>query len=201
MNRSAAGAATPIPSTAESTEIAGVITPSPNTIPAANSSMYVTTVSGAGMPTRLVGRSCASSASVPPSPWLSARSTTVAYFTHTTRISAHVISDRMPSTCSGVGVKPRPAVKHCLNAYSGLVPMSPNTTPSAASASGAVRASCSGPGAEDRVRASGSASIPAKATRSAAAIRSHRDRDAQLDAALGANVQVVRKRASVAQQR
>ena len=39
MNRSAAGAATPMPSTAESTEIAGVITPSPNTMPAANSSM------------------------------------------------------------------------------------------------------------------------------------------------------------------
>jgi hypothetical protein len=107
-NACAALVATPIPSTAESTEIAGVITPSPNTIPAAKSSISATNVSDAGIPTRLVGRSCASSASVPPSPSLSARSITVAYFTQTTRI--------MPSTCSGVGAKPRPVVKHCLNA-------------------------------------------------------------------------------------
>src|SRR5665213_1945854 len=94
----------------------GVSTPSRKTIPAAKRSMYTTNVIGAGIPTRLLGRSCASSASVPPSPSLSARSTIVAYFTQTTRIRAQAVSERMPRTCSALGVKPRPVVKHCLNA-------------------------------------------------------------------------------------
>ncbi len=66
------------------------------------------------MPTRVPGRSWASSARVPPSPSLSARSTTEAYFRQTTRIRAQVISERMPSTLPDVGAKPCPVPKHCL---------------------------------------------------------------------------------------
>jgi hypothetical protein len=48
------------------------------------------------------------SASVPPSPLLSARSRTTTYFRVTTSSSAQMISDRMPSTASTLAGWPRP---------------------------------------------------------------------------------------------
>src|ERR1700730_5318403 len=57
------------------------------------------------------------------------------YLVPTTTISAQTISDRMPNTFGCVaGLR---GEKHWENAYSGLVPISPKTTPSAASARGA----------------------------------------------------------------
>ena len=52
------------------------------------------------VPAPLPTARCASaiSASVPPSPWLSARSRITTYFSVTTMISAHRISDTTPST-------------------------------------------------------------------------------------------------------
>ena len=48
------------------------------------------------------------------------------------------MNERMPKMCSGVTWMLGP-VKHADIAYNGLVPMSPNTTPSAATAKGAMR--------------------------------------------------------------
>ena len=55
-------------------------------------------------PAPLLTARCASaiSASVPPSPWLSARSRITTYFSVTTMISAHRISERTPSTAAYV---------------------------------------------------------------------------------------------------
>ncbi len=74
---------------------------------------------------------CASaiSASVPPSPWLSARSRITTYFSVTTTISAHRISESTPSTAPGstapVVTPPLAAITASRSAYNGLVPMSP----------------------------------------------------------------------------
>ena len=76
---------------------------------------------------------------MPPSPWLSARMMKLRYFTATTRVSDQSISERTPSTFSAVGATPC-SPKHSRIAYSGLVPMSPKTMPSAAMASRARRA-------------------------------------------------------------
>ena len=77
-------------------------------------------------------------ARTPPSPLLSAFNTTLTYLSKMTRTKDQKISDRTPNTCSGVTAIPG-VVKQADMAYSGLVPMSPNTTPSAASAIGASR--------------------------------------------------------------
>ena len=62
---------------------------------------------------------------IPPSPRLSARITKTTYLIETTTISDHTISDRMPSTFSGVsGIGWLPA-KTSFIVYNGLVPMSP----------------------------------------------------------------------------
>ena len=48
---------------------------------------------------------CAASASIatkPPSPWLSARSTSVTYFSDTMTVSVQKNNDKMPWTLSGV---------------------------------------------------------------------------------------------------
>ena len=70
---------------------------------------------------------CEASASIatsPPSPWLSARSTNVTYFSETMTVSVQKKMDRMPCTLSGVnGTWPPP--KTSLTEYSTLVPMSP----------------------------------------------------------------------------
>ena len=91
---SSCGAASLRPSTAERTEIAGVITESPR-----NMEAPITP----SMNTNVVRRPMARVASavsdrVPPSPLLSARSRMSTYFRVTTMISAHRIIDRTPST-------------------------------------------------------------------------------------------------------
>ena len=108
-----AGAATSSPSTADSTEMAGVITPSPKNRQAP---LMPTRASAARI--RAPGETrCARaiSARMPPSPWLSARITSVTYFTVTISTSDQNISDRMPSTSQRViwpGMKwPRLALK------------------------------------------------------------------------------------------
>ena len=74
-------------------------------------------------------------AKMPPSPLLSARKTYATYLSETISVSAQKISDRMPITFAGVTAMPYSLLKHSRMAYSGLVPISPYTTPSAASAS------------------------------------------------------------------
>ena len=61
-------------------------------------------------PALLPSARCASaiSASVPPSPLLSARSRITTYLSVTTTISAHRISDSTPSTASRVGAPSAP---------------------------------------------------------------------------------------------
>src|SRR6185312_6947162 len=128
------GVATRKPSIAPSTVIAGVMTPSPYNSAAPNNPSVMRTATGT-MPTR--PRSprwmSASSARMPPSPRLSARMMNDRYFTLTTSVSAHTTSDNAPYTLGAVGAIPLDGLKHSLIAYSGLVPMSPNTTPSAVS--------------------------------------------------------------------
>src|SRR5580700_2133330 len=67
-------------------------------------------------------------ARMPPSPSLSTRIAKPTYLTHVTTISVQTISDSAPSTACG-SLPPRPST--VFSVYSGLVPMSPNTTPSA----------------------------------------------------------------------
>ena len=66
----------------------------------------------------------ASMAISPPSPWLSARSTSVTYFSDTMTVKVQKKMDSTPYTLSGVkGTCPEP--KTSLTAYRTLVPMSP----------------------------------------------------------------------------
>ncbi len=110
------------PSTALSTEIAGVISASQkkNAVPASAS------------PTSHVDQLCAAtrcrcasanSARIPPSPWLSARIITLTYLMVTESIRLQKISDSTPSTAAGS--KGPVASSAVSKAYSGLVPMSP----------------------------------------------------------------------------
>ena len=88
------------------------------------------------------GTASASIASKPPSPSLSARITTEMYFTAMRLSSAQMISDSTPTTFSGLAIMPPcPACPSSASrkAYSGLVPISPYTTPKAPSASRALR--------------------------------------------------------------
>src|SRR6476620_1869674 len=71
------------------------------------------------------------SASTPPSPLLSARMIRVTYLTVTVSVIDQNRIDTTPSTWRGEGVMPEPWVKVSRRVESGLVPMSPNTTPSA----------------------------------------------------------------------
>ena len=73
----------------------------------------------------------------PPSPSSLASITRMTYLTLTTRISDQMMSERMETT----GTLPpwaKPALKLSRRAYSGLVPISPNTTPSVATAAAKV---------------------------------------------------------------
>ena len=90
------GVDTSRPSTADSTEIAGVMTPSPKNRQAP--AMPIS-VSALRMPVPTDTR-CASaiSARMPPSPRLSACMTSITYFTVTISTSDQKISDRMPIT-------------------------------------------------------------------------------------------------------
>jgi hypothetical protein len=125
------------PSIAESTEIAGVSTVSPKNsdAPSSPSSRMACRMRGRS---RVAELASASSAMVPPSPRLSARITSTTYLSDTTTTSAQKMVDRPPSTALSVNGMPRAGWKVSLTAYSGLVPMSPKTTPRAASVS-AVR--------------------------------------------------------------
>jgi hypothetical protein len=71
------------------------------------------------------------SESVPPSPLLSARSSSSTYLAVTTMNSAHRISDNTPSTMARVTGSPWCAapVTASRKAYNGEVPISPKTTP------------------------------------------------------------------------
>src|SRR5579884_1282738 len=76
------------------------------------------------------------SAMMPPSPWLSARMMNITYLTETTIVIDQNTSEITPYTSLGVAWTAwRLAVNTVCRAYSGLVPMSPNTTPSAPSVS------------------------------------------------------------------
>lgn len=67
---------------------------------------------------------------MPPSPSLSARNTKEHDFTEITKTNTQKINDKTPNILSDVMGNPD---KDSRNAYKGLVPISPNTTPSAAS--------------------------------------------------------------------
>lgn len=62
---------------------------------------------------------------MPPSRWLSARTTTARYLRLTTSISAQNTIDRMASTPAASAAWPPVAWIASRNAYSGEVPMSP----------------------------------------------------------------------------
>src|SRR5512140_3810438 len=68
---------------------------------------------------------------MPPSPLLSRRMTYATYFTEMTMTRTQNTSERTPSTLGTVGVTEFFPRKDARNAYIGLVPISPNTTPSA----------------------------------------------------------------------
>ena len=77
---------------------------------------------------------------MPPSPRLSARMISVMYFSVTMISNAQKITDTTPSTLAGVSERPYDPVNAVRSVYSGLVPMSPYTTPIAPTASGSRRA-------------------------------------------------------------
>ena len=89
------------PSIAPSTEIAGVMMPSPNRSPAPNSASKMAMDSLVRWPAS--PSTSAPIARMPPSPLLSARSTNHRYFTTTTEISDQNTSDITPSTAGSVG--------------------------------------------------------------------------------------------------
>jgi len=97
----AALVATPMPSTAEITEIAGVITPSPNSIAAPITTTTTNQVARGGMPFSGRAKSSARSARMPPSPSWVTRMTIDTYLMQTTMTRAQMIRERMPSTFSG----------------------------------------------------------------------------------------------------
>src|SRR5690554_1585685 len=90
------------PSTADSTEMAGVIMASPKNMAAPSTPRMVIQTGGLVK----VLRASAISDSVPPSPLLSARVTKNTYLTATVRVSAQTISDSSPSTSVVVAVAP-----------------------------------------------------------------------------------------------
>ena len=102
MNGCAALVDTAKPSTAEITEMAGVIIPSPMSIAAP---ITTTTTSHRifAAPKSLGGAASARSARIPPSPSLSTRINIVTYLMHTTTISAQQRSDTIPKMFSWVG--------------------------------------------------------------------------------------------------
>src|SRR5215469_3802789 len=114
------------PSTALSTEMAGVMSASQkkNAVPASASptATFAQVLPG-------ISRRCASanSARMPPSPSLSARMMTVTYLSVTEIVSAQKISDSTPRTAWVLKV-PAAFTASCM-VYSGLVPISPYTMP------------------------------------------------------------------------
>ena len=120
-----AGVASSMPSTADKTEIAGVMTPSPKN---SEAPMTPTTVSGMIH----CGRSFtdtsanANKAMMPPSPRLSARKIRVTYLSETMIVKPQMINDTTPRMLAvSSGTPPLCLEKTSLRAYSGLVPISP----------------------------------------------------------------------------
>src|SRR5664280_1770825 len=92
-------------------------------------------------------RSSATSARMPPSPSLSARITRATYLRETRIVIDQNTIEMIPKTSTGVGRTVLCSMlKAVCNEYSGLVPMSPKTTPSAPRVSTAF-VLCPGPGA------------------------------------------------------
>ena len=134
------GAATLTPSTAESTEMAGVIMLSPKNSEAPKIPSAARIAFARRPPGSARRRIKAISAMIPPSPSLSARITSRTYVTVTMIVTDQKISETTPKmlscdTLTGCG---SPGLKSVCTVYSGLVPMSPKTTPRAPSA----RAAC-----------------------------------------------------------
>jgi hypothetical protein len=130
------GAATLTPSTAERTDIAGVITLSPKNREAPKTPSAASTTAVRRLPGAPPRRIKVISAMIPPSPSLSARITSRTYVTVTMIVTAQKISETTPKmfsvdTATGCGSC---GLKTVWTVYSGLVPMSPKTTPSAPTA-------------------------------------------------------------------
>ena len=89
------GAATSSPSTADSTEIAGVMTPSPKKIAVPKMPTSIRRRRNAGR-SRTAVEASASIAIRPPSPLLSARRISTTYLTLTTTVSVQKIIDSTP---------------------------------------------------------------------------------------------------------
>ena len=130
------GAATWTPSTAESTEMAGVIMLSPKNSEAPKIPSAASTTFARRPPGRARRRIKAISAMIPPSPSLSARITSMTYVMVTMIVTDQKISETTPKmvscdTLTGCGSL---GLKSVCTVYSGLVPMSPKTTPRAPTA-------------------------------------------------------------------
>src|SRR6202035_2123514 len=83
-------------------------------------------------------------ARIPPSPSLLMRMAKVTYLTDVTMIRVQITRDSDPSTVNASGLSPA-RFNTVFRVYSGLVPISPNTTPSAARLSkGRLPAICGG---------------------------------------------------------
>ncbi len=122
------GFITAVPSTAERTDIAGVIKPSPNkkAVPSKRAKKMVYSPWCCGR-RNFRGRS-EKRVRTPPSPLFSARNTNTRYLMETTIIRDQKMSEATPK----IAVTPDwPSLTDCWKAYKGLVPMSPKTTPSA----------------------------------------------------------------------
>ena len=113
-NRWKAGVATLMPSTAPSTEMAGVMTPSPYSSAAPNRPSPIR--SARARPALARGRTRARSARMPPSPRLSARSTKLTYLKETTKLIDQNTSDITPITFSRVAGMLWWPPKHSLSA-------------------------------------------------------------------------------------
>jgi hypothetical protein len=127
--RSSFGVATVRPSIALNTEIAGVTKPSPKNSAAPNKPTALTGAHSFQLVLAVDSRVL--NASTPPSPRLSARKTMPTYLMEMTSTSDHTISDSRPRMLVSLTARPCAGLKHSRKAYSGLVPMSPNTTPNA----------------------------------------------------------------------
>src|SRR6516162_4745747 len=130
------GAATSTPSTAESTEMAGVIMLSPKNSEAPKIPSAASTALARAPPGRARRRIRAISAMIPPSPSLSARITSRTYVMVTMIVTDQKISEMTPKmlACDTVTGCVSLGLNTVWTVYSGLVPMSPKTTPRAPTA-------------------------------------------------------------------
>src|SRR6266487_1210945 len=127
------GAETLTPSIADRTEIAGVIMLSPKNSEAPKMPSAASTTFARRPPGRARLRIRAINAMIPPSPSLSARITSRTYVIVTTIVTDQKISEMIPKMLSSVTLTGWGSLglKTVWTVYSGLVPMSPKTTPRA----------------------------------------------------------------------